>query len=152
MKQSNSVSGGLHQTGGRQLQRKPERKIKEPQKNENTLETQLEQQCLIPALKIKFYNKRPFYRYADTVLPNCISYFPSDRVFFLNQTNIWHFQTLNVCQSVYKILLHYHLINIFLNSRAIENFVNSLLTILAIILFNNFSISFFFFFFSAVSY
>ena len=86
--------------------------------------------------------------FVETVkLSNCISYFPSDRVFFLNQTNIWHFQTLNVCQSVYKILLHYHLINIFLNSRAIENFVNSLLTILAIIFFTNFSISFFFFFF-----
>ena len=68
-------------------------------------------------------------------------------VFFLNQTNIWHFQTLNVCQSAYKILLHYHLMNIFLNSRAIENFVNSLLTIQAIIFITHSSISFLFFFF-----
>lgn len=37
----------------------------------------MEKQYFIPALKIKFYNKIPSYRYADTVLPNCISCFQS---------------------------------------------------------------------------
>lgn len=53
MKHYNSVSGGLDQKGGRQLQRKPERKIKEPWNNSNTLETHMEKTILYSCFENK---------------------------------------------------------------------------------------------------